>query len=42
MARHNKKRNVGLVYELLVRRLAQAVVEQDRQKIKSVKKWIPV
>jgi len=40
MARHNKKRNVGLVYELLVRRLAQAVVEQDRQKIRVVKKII--
>ena len=40
MARHNKKRNVGLVYELLVRRLSKAVVEQDGQKIKKITKII--
>ena len=37
MARHNKKRNVGLIYELLVRRLSKAIVEQDRSKAKTVK-----
>jgi len=29
--KHNKKRNVGLVYEFLVRRLSSAMVSQDKQ-----------
>jgi hypothetical protein len=29
--KHNKKRNTGLVYEFLVRRLSSAMVEQDKQ-----------
>ena len=40
MARHNKKRNVGLIYELLIRRLSRAVVEQDNSKIRTVKQII--
>lgn len=35
MARHNKKRNVGLIYEQLVNRLSSAIVEND-EKTKNV------
>ena len=38
MARHNKKRNVGLIYELLVRRLSHAIVEGDKKTAAVVKK----
>lgn len=38
MARHNKKRNVGLVYEFLTRRLGKAVVENDHATTDKVKK----
>jgi hypothetical protein len=37
VARHNKKRNAGLIYELLVQRLSKAVVENDNRKIKITK-----
>ncbi|MBC8411821.1 MAG: hypothetical protein H8E12_24385 [Rhodobacteraceae bacterium] len=37
MARHNKKRNAGLIYELLVQRLSKAVVENDSRNIKVTK-----
>ena len=40
MARHNKKRNVGLIYELLVRRLSQAIVEHDKKTVTTVKQII--
>ena len=40
MARHNKKRNVGLIYELLVRRLSKAVVEDDSPKIQQINQII--
>ncbi len=33
MARHNKKRNVGLIYELLIQRLSRAIVENDKKKV---------
>jgi len=33
VARHNKKRNVGLIYELLIQRLSKAVVEGDKKNI---------
>ena len=36
MARHNKKRNVGLIYELLIHRLSKAVVENDKKTIETV------
>ena len=36
MARHNKKRNVGLIYELLIHRLSKAVVENDKKTVKTV------
>tara|TARA_B100000700_G_scaffold329621_1_gene452012 strand:+ start:1730 stop:2563 length:834 start_codon:yes stop_codon:yes gene_type:complete len=37
MARHNKKRNVGLIYELLIRRLSRAIVESDKKTADTVK-----
>ena len=40
MARHNKKRNVGLIYELLIHRLSKAVVENDKKTIETVQKII--
>ena len=40
MARHNKKRNVGLIYELLIHRLSKAVVENDRKTIETVQEII--
>jgi hypothetical protein len=36
VARHNKKRNVGLIYELLIHRLSKAVVENDKKTIETV------
>jgi len=36
VTRHNKKRNVGLIYELLIRRLSKAIVENDTKKTKLV------
>lgn len=38
MARHNKKRNVGLIYELLVRRLTKAIVESDKKTATTINK----
>lgn len=40
MARHNKKRNVGLIYEQLVYHLSKAVVEDDKKTVKVVKNII--
>lgn len=40
MARHNKKRNVGLIYELLIHRLSKAVVENDKKTIKTIQEII--
>jgi ribosomal protein S13 len=40
VARHNKKRNVGLIYELLIQRLSRAVVENDAKKIATVQEII--
>ena len=40
MARHNKKRNVGLIYELLIQRLSKAVVENDTRKISAIQEII--
>jgi hypothetical protein len=37
MARHNKKRNVGLIYEQLISRLSRALVESDDSKVITVK-----
>ena len=36
MARHNKKRNVGLIYEQLVNRLSSAIVENDEKTVATV------
>lgn len=40
MARHNKKRNVGLIYEQLVYHLSKAVVENDKNTVNTVKRII--
>ena len=40
MARHNKKRNVGLIYEQLIMRMSRALVENDTKRIKTIKKII--
>ena len=37
---HNKKRNVGIIYEQLVLRLSKALVENDNRTFKEVKKII--
>ena len=37
MARHNKKRNVGLIYEQLILRLSRALVENDDSKVAIIK-----
>jgi len=37
MARHNKKRNVGLIYEQLILRLSRALVESDNSKVITIK-----
>ena len=37
MARHNKKRNVGLIYEQLIMRMSRALVENDTNRVKTVK-----
>jgi hypothetical protein len=40
VARHNKKRNVGLIYEQLVMRMSKAVVENDSKIVKTVQEII--
>ena len=40
MARHNKKRNVGLIYEQLVMRMSRAVVENDPETLKTIQEII--
>jgi len=40
MARHNKKRNVGLIYEQLIMRMSRALVENENQKIETIKEII--
>lgn len=37
MARHNKKRNVGLIYEQLIMRMSRALVENDSKRVKTIK-----
>ncbi len=37
MARHNKKRNSGLLYEFLVRTISRAIVENDESKARTSK-----
>jgi len=36
VARHNKKRNVGLIYEQLVSRLSSAIVENDEKTVTTI------
>ena len=40
MARHNKKRNVGLIYEQLIYHLSKALVENDEKTIDGIKNII--
>lgn len=40
MARHNKKRNAGLLYEFLLRSISRSLVEQDDKKAEKSKKLI--
>ena len=40
MARHNKKRNVGLIYEQLIMRMSRALVENEDKKIEVIKEII--
>ncbi len=40
MARHNKKRNAGLLYEFLVRKISRSFVDEDNQSAEIAKKLI--
>ena len=40
MARHNKKRNVGLIYEQLIMGLTKAIVDNDKNKVATIKNII--
>jgi len=40
VARHNKKRNVGLIYEQLIMRMSKAVVENDAKTVKTIQSVI--
>ena len=32
--KHNKKRNIGLIYELFLRHMSKCIVEDDKRKLK--------
>ena len=34
MTKHNKKRNIGIIYELMLRHISNAFIENDKKKIK--------
>ena len=38
MTKHNKKRNVGIIYELFSRYISELVLEGDKKRIKSATK----
>ena len=40
MTRHNKKRNAGLLYEFLVRKISRSFVNEDNQSAEIAKKLI--
>lgn len=40
MTKHNKKRNVGIVYELLLQRVSKALIESNKKEAKKVTKII--
>ena len=37
MPKHNKKRNIGIIYEQLLQTLSRAVINKDRDQIKNIK-----
>lgn len=36
MGKHNKKRNIGIIYELLLRQISHSLIENDVKKVKKV------
>jgi len=40
MSKHNKKRNVGIIYELLLRHISSCLVENDKQGVRKATKII--